>query len=84
MVTKANTESEPRLQLLSSAKDLKLKPSQRLIPVYVEITPEGCYLGRDDRFQDPVQGTIFKIAGFDRSNGREFWVGRAYTVIPAL
>lgn len=65
-------------ELLSDPKNVVLKQGERLQPVCVEITPEGVYNG-NGQFKDP-EGIIFKIIGFDRSNGREFWIGRAYII----
>lgn len=65
-------------ELFSDPKNVVLKRYERLQPVCVEITPEGIYNG-NGQFKDPAD-MIFKIIGFDRSNGREFWIGRAYTI----
>ena len=61
-------------KLYNSPTDITLKPGDQLTAVTVPISPEG--LPEDERYGD----TILKIVGFDRSDGREFWLGRGWII----
>lgn len=63
-------------ELFNDPKTVALGRDERLIAVSVEVSPEGVYIG-NGQFKDPGD-EIFKIIGFDRSNGSGFWIGRGY------
>lgn len=63
-------------ELFNNTNDIILKHGECLKTVTVEITAEGIYNGNGE-YQDP-KDMLFKIIGFDRSNGRMFWIGRGY------
>lgn len=65
-------------RLFSNTKEVKLKPGERLLPVSAEITADGCFAD-NARFQCP-DGTMLQMIGFDRSNGRQFWIGRGFVI----
>lgn len=63
-------------ELFNNPESITLKRNERIEVVSIEVTPEGVYDG-NGKYQDP-QGAVFRIIGFDRSNGREFWIGQGY------
>jgi len=58
--------------------NVTLERGENLKPVTIPVSPEGIYIG-NGRFRDP-EDQIFRIIGFDRTNGREFWIGRAWVI----
>lgn len=63
-------------ELFSDPKAITLGRGERLIAVSVPVSPEGVYTGNGE--YKTLENEIFRVIGFDRSNGREFWIGRAY------
>ena len=64
-------------ELYSNPKNITLKPGEIIMPVHVEITPDGGYNGNGE-FEICDEGN-FRIIEFDRRNGREVWTGRGWT-----
>lgn len=70
---------EKKIKLFSNQDDVILQPGESIGSIDVEITADGGYNGNGE-FESCDDGP-YKIIGFNRSNGREFWIGRGWIKI---
>ncbi len=71
-------EERPKPKLFCDPRKVTLNRGEYLVPVSIEISPEGVYAGNGE-YQDPGD-QIFPLKGFDRTLGRERWEGIGYIV----
>ncbi len=72
------TEIIEKPELFSNSKKIILGRGENITPISIEISAEGIYAGNGE-YQDP-QDQIFPLIGFDRTDGRNRWIGRAFII----